>query len=766
MTNATAMKSGLKYRKDEHEPTCKNNKDNIQITKVERYFHSGMVQRGRSLRSDLEMTAAQGHGKSSSHLSSTVAGHPARHFRQFSTKSRTRSTASFKGLHRIITHDGTTDIDSHSLSGNSFKKSKSSDSLYRKRAISGLNMTALGRVKSNPSHVNRSRSGSNASSHSLAGSSGSTRLRPSRSKSTHSVLDLHDGDELYDNETTTDEEVEYFTDEEDEEDDALDKSADSEDSNRGDEREDEKKRFKSEESILLSKTFSDLTVPFQEKHNDGSLMNPPRYKAPSNLIKHQPSREEQAESENKIHNGFHNSTNSTKEDADNENGKIDRNIADEDGDDHIGDPDLNVITSNSMVEDGTHSLKRQGNKFMDPGHEEALQQSDRIPGGGTMDLGSSNYMTQRRESNTEQYIPSIILSQSTGVERRFEQPASIQNSLSNNYHVTDADQLERGINGNNMDNNIGNGDNKTQVGDIHTIEEPPEYQKQYLKGTNTNTNQHNFSGSISSLTNSLQRTVPENYNGTTRMNHLLNKKSSQNSLPRSDPRSLMATEPPNSSLYREDVGSASTINNFAQFLKSDSMDGESRTQRKLWLQRENSIMDLSSQNDNNDPIFMASNVEVKREFERISHEYTNVRRFSNPVEEALSRVESEQKIMGFKRQNKTNSDIVDTLFPSYGNRDKRVDQFLPKSENTKLHRILSSIWKEESALFNKDTNPLSRQVSSSSSHHILQSNRNSLRGAMGSGAALQHQRMINSLQPTTRAVNRRMENAINYQQRL
>lgn len=728
-----------------------------------------MVQRGRTLRSDLEMTAAQGHGKSSSHLSSTVAGHPARHFRQFSTRSRTKSTASFKGLHRIITHDGTTDMDSHSLSGNSFKKSKSSDSLYRKRAISGLNMTALGRVKSNPSHVTRSRSGSMVSSHSLAGSTGSTRLRPSRSKSTHSVLDLHDGGELYDNETTTDEEVEYFTDEEDEEDEvgeAIDKSAGSEDTNHSDEREDEKKRFKSEESILLSKTFSDLTVPFQEKHNDGSLMNPPRYKAPSNLIKQQPSREEQAECESKIHNGFHSSTNPSKEDTDDENGRIDGNIADEDGDDHIGDPDLNVITSNSMAEDGTHSLKRQGNKFMDSGHEEAMQQSDRIQGVEPMDHGSSDYMTDRGENNTEQYIPSIILSQSTGVERRFEQPASIQNSLSNNYHVTDTDQLERGLDGNNMDNNISNSDKRTQVGDMQSIEEPPEYQKQYLKSTNTNPNEHTFSGSISSLTNSLQRTVPENYNGTARMNHLLNKKSSQNSLPRSDLKSLMAAEPQNSSLYKEDMRSASTINNFAQFLKSDGMDGESRTQRKLWLQRENSIMDLSSQNDGSDPIFMASNVEVKREFERISHEYTNVRRFSNPVEEALSRVESEQKIMGFKRHNKTNSDVVDTLFPSYGNRDKKVDQFLPKSQNTKLHRILSSIWKEESALFNKDTNPLSRQKSSSSSHHILQSNRNSLRGAMGSGAALQHQRMINSLQPTTRAVNRRMENAINYQQRL
>ena len=167
-----------------------------------------MGHRGRSLRSDMEMTSTQnGGGKSSSHLSTTVAGHPARHFRQFTTRSRTKSAASFRSLHRVLSHEST-EGDCHSVAANSFTKSRSSDSLYRKRAISGLNMTILARVRSNPGHIPRSRSGSMASTHSLG--AGFTRLKPSRSKSTHLVIDSHEGDELYDDDTTTDEEVEYF----------------------------------------------------------------------------------------------------------------------------------------------------------------------------------------------------------------------------------------------------------------------------------------------------------------------------------------------------------------------------------------------------------------------------------------------------------------------------------------------------------------------------------------------------------------------------
>lgn len=257
--------------------------------------------------------------------------------------------------------------------------------------------------------------------------------------------------------------------------------------------------------------------------------------------------------------------------------------------------------------------------------------------------------------------------------------------------------------------------------------------------------------------------APENAYTTSRKNHLLRKKPSQLSFLGPSIRGSNG-DIPSSLLHRENSTPSSDINNFAQFLKSDTMDGESRTQRKLWLQRENSIMDLSSQHDSGDSIFMASNIEVKREFERISHEYTNVRRFSNPIEEALTRVDFEQKNMGLKDTNNQDSGMVDSLFSRPISEGGEIDEILPKSESANLHRVLQSIWKEESALFNKDINPVSHNKSGISSH-VPNTSRTSLKNFMNQGSALQHQRIINSLQPTTRAVNRRMENALHHQQR-
>ena len=97
-----------------------------------------MVHRGRTLKSDTDTTSPNG----------SAVPHQSKPFRQFSTRSRAKSNASFKGLRRVLTHDGTLDSDyfnKHNIS----QKCKSSDALFRKRTISGLNMTALTRVRSN-----------------------------------------------------------------------------------------------------------------------------------------------------------------------------------------------------------------------------------------------------------------------------------------------------------------------------------------------------------------------------------------------------------------------------------------------------------------------------------------------------------------------------------------------------------------------------------------------------------------------------------------
>ena len=172
---------------------------------------------------------------------------------------------------------------------------------------------------------------------------------------------------------------------------------------------------------------------------------------------------------------------------------------------------------------------------------------------------------------------------------------------------------------------------------------------------------------------------------------------------------------------------------------------------------------------------MASNVEVKREFERISHEYINIKRFSNPLNEALSRLENGKKPLGIKQKGTQNNlerrTPPNSMFSNYMSSSKPTDEvILPELQNTKIQRILSSMWREESSLFIKDNNPLNRishssnmstnslrPRSTSNKHYSSQNVRHSLRGP-GSSTNLHHQRVVNSLQPTTRAVNRRMEN--------
>ncbi|QLQ79741.1 hypothetical protein HG537_0C03900 [Torulaspora globosa] len=698
--------------------------------------------RGRSVRCDFEMTTAQNGGKNAGHLSSTVAGHPARHFRQFTTRSRTKSAASFKNLHRILSHDGTSEFDNNGNT-NSFVKSKSSDALYRKRAISGLNMTNLTRVRSNPGHNLRSRSGSMASAHSLGTGAGTSRLRPSRSKSTHLVVDMHEGDELFDNDTTTDEEVEYFTDEEDESSNKGQKSA-------GDlkKQTEEQELVGTQKSNSLPRTLSDLTAPLEENEEKEAII---MQQASSNLPRGYTDERTDQKMDDTGVSGF------LVPDLDNTDGSMSKNDdhhIHHDGEDHISNSNLNVYEADNLI---ANSLERQNNGKMKGRDLPQLPDHDEQPAND----GQVDEFSQRRNSATEQYIPSMILSQSTGAVRRFEQPPSIQNSLSNNYHVANVGDMIQDKEANNRKQEL-HSDSKNS----RSAAEMEGNSQHYPNGTSSAADQNHFSTSISSLTNSLLRAAPNGLHSSTRMSHLMRKRTSQNSLVRSDLRSANGTDAPTSALHRENAGPVSSINNFAQFLKSDVMDGESRTQRKLWLQRENSIMDLSAHNDGGDSVFMAGNIEVKREFERISHEYTNVRRFCNPVEEALSRVDIGQNVVGVRRSKIPDADIVETLFPDDGAKDNKVDQFLPKTQDTKLHRILSSIWKDETALFNKDINPVSGVRTSGSTHHFHQPNRSSLRSGFGSSTALQHQRTINSLQPTTRAVNRRMENAIHHQQRL
>ncbi len=77
-----------------------------------------------------------------------------------------------------------------------------------------------------------------------------------------------------------------------------------------------------------------------------------------------------------------------------------------------------------------------------------------------------------------------------------------------------------------------------------------------------------------------------------------------------------------------------TVDN--QFQGADGLP-VNRTQQRLWLQRENSIMDLSNQASRLSLYSYSTNIQDKMEFERLSREYLTVRRYWNPVVKSLKR---------------------------------------------------------------------------------------------------------------------------------
>jgi len=200
------------------------------------------------------------------------------------------------------------------------------------------------------------------------------------------------------------------------------------------------------------------------------------------------------------------------------------------------------------------------------------------------------------KENLSQYYQNMILSQSTGLVRDFgDQP--FMNSLVQ-------DQM-----------NQGNNQNSLQY--IHSND--------HISGSIGNLR------STSSSSNSLRQFTMQNQAN----NHVpSNESSSMLSFRTKEPTGIMMTPAAvNNRTPRESA--AGTPNNFNQFLKMSNSNIETRTQQKLWLQRENSLLDLPSASGNN-----ANNPQLRRDFERVSREFVNVRRFSNPCVESIKRVGS------------------------------------------------------------------------------------------------------------------------------
>ena len=343
-----------------------------------------MVHRGRSLRSETEPHTGSSNVKQ---------------FRQFTTRSRAKSTASFKGLRRVLTHDGTFD-EGHGRHS-SFQKCKSSDALSRKRVISGLSMTTLTRVKSNPGSVV-------SPTRDVIGNFGG--IKPTRSKSTHSVLNLQEIAERFNRE------------------------GGAKDDSSVDEDEDEDEQ---EEEVDY---FSDDSE--KEKPNNHENAGPISYKPPSKFIKE----EDKVDGANIENVSIRSTDNDTK------------NVGSQPvivEDDHIDHSNLNEIDVGNVIEPSLHTLTRQGSMFANLPKKVTDKEKIVLDKIDTSNDSSANAGPATRIANfendnnnlfdkppmdtnknnnkvsKEKYIPTMILSQSTGMERTFEGPPSIQNSLAN-----------------------------------------------------------------------------------------------------------------------------------------------------------------------------------------------------------------------------------------------------------------------------------------------------------------------------------------------
>lgn len=154
---------------------------------------------------------------------------------------------------------------------------------------------------------------------------------------------------------------------------------------------------------------------------------------------------------------------------------------------------------------------------------------------------------------------------------------------------------------------------------------------------------------------------------------------------------------------------------------------ESRTQQRLWLQRENSLMDLSHQdklgNFSNlllnklmfahaypetpgveapepEPqasvtnfLYMLQNgltlIQLRTEFERLNREYVNVRRHLNPVAKALARVKAHD--IGHKSKHPPNANTFREFCPSWEKREPEINTALSRLWQEALVQSSSSL---------------------------------------------------------------------------
>ena len=862
-------------------------KGNRIYRRKELHIRPDMVQKGKS---------SEPHHIQVAPTSGVSQGKQSRHF---TGKHRPKNSVSFKGLRKVLTHDGTT------IERDPMRSAKSSDALFRKRTFNGLNMTALARIRSNPSGFPATSGHAGLRHNSTLSITGHPGLKPRRTKSTQSIVSLKDEDDATSSVSVTDDDDddEYFTDYEDIQEEeqfgehGMVKRYGSSLSNllKRDSLPSVSRRHRSIDTAL---NMTMLITPTETKvgpinNHSGELMidNPEEHRRRSTT----------ADSENNL-------IDQSFEAANGGNASAGKDIEEEDDDDDDDDEDedasagsnrirlqrtLEIIphrirstrpyehhhrvhrashkhvriqedetngyslglhktdttTSDSTITNAAATVTPSANgsdkedetKLQTPPREKeesiegqtklmenkvqgednstaSIRDEDTIkpvgsPGGSKMEIGSILTGTNNKlkpldtsqttepgsEQNsdiiTDQYIPDMILSQSTGVEKTFEAPSSIQNSLANELHAAGEKDLRRIVSHHSEKKSSFGTTTSSRGSSTQNLREMSNLVPGNISGLALS-NQRTPSSELlraevlksrSSDTSVKKRftlagasPTPSSSKRNNQQNAIVRTTASENLVHtpltplgqekrlRQNPvrSSRFADRNPGSSgMTGRDYSKLSSmvslsnrgfmasgnerINNFSQFLNSDISEGESRTQRKLWLQRENSIMDLNLQNDSVDSLFMSSSVELKREFERISHEYTSVRRYYNPIAASITRLEANYQKGGVEKFNVANAhsnkksttkkksghlsnnstssgnDIFVEYSSSYSGNNKN-EEFISKVQSSKLQSILSSMWKEESAAFNNEVNPLNK---SSSREDVNDSSDNSKNGS-------------------------------------
>ncbi|KAH3685988.1 hypothetical protein WICPIJ_002987 [Wickerhamomyces pijperi] len=375
-------------------------------------------------------------------------------------------------------------------------------------------------------------------------------------------------------------------------------------------------------------------------------------------------------------------------------------------------------------------------------------------------------------TGSNDYYHDMILSQSTGIVRKFGEP-EIKNSL------VQLDKLKISkTNGNTNNNNNNNNDNNDDS--IQYIHSNDNINQQVRPPANS------FASSSNSLRQfTIQPTSQKMSTSSNEGNSLLSFKAvrSANNLSRHQ---QYANQFPNTSSVQSNNNNnnnnfsstpTGTNNfNFNQFLKSNdsssasSSNIETRTQQKLWLQRENSLLDITAvggaDNDINNPL-------IRREFERISREFLTVKRFSNPLSDAVKRTyvphsngKNESRSGSLRNNNNSNSTALST-------NDK-----LQSFKSDQIQAKLKKLWIEGDSLSKKPSpqHLKNAQYGYDNSHHpgaspdYLHHQQQQLPflGAQQQQQLLlqQQQRQQQQLyqqqqqQPTTRAVDRSGNNSI------